>query len=263
MSKFSDAADNIIGGNSEGNFDTGLILSGGAARGFVHARVIKALEEKSIFADIISEVSAGSIVGSFYCDGFEPEVIFEIFKDNKVFKIVKLTLKNQGLLNINGLREILKKNLRTERLEDLKKPLIIAATNVEEAKTTYFTEGNLVDLVVASSSIPVLFSPAKIDGVTYVDGGVTNNFPLEPLEGKCKKLIGVHANPIGNYDPTRGILHMAINTVHISIASVVEEKRKKLDYFIEPEKLTNYTYYDIKRGREMFDIGYEKAMEVL
>jgi NTE family protein len=263
MSKYSDAIDTFTGSSSEVNYDTGLILSGGAARGFVHVGVLKALEEKSIVPDIISGVSAGSIVGSFYCDGFEPEEIFEIFRGSKVFNFVKLTLRNQGLLNINGLREILKKNLRTKRLEDLKKPLVITATNLEEATTTYFTKGDLVDLVVASSSIPVLFSPARIDGVTYVDGGVTNNFPLEPLEGKCKKLIGVHANPIGNYDPTRGILHMAINTFHISIASVVEEKRKKLDYFIEPEKLKNYTYYDVRRGREVFDIGYEKAMEVL
>lgn len=263
MRTSGDDADSSIEENTANNFDTGLILSGGAGRGFVHAGVLKAMEEKSIVPDIISGVSAGSIAGSFYCDGFEPEEILEIFKDSKVFKFVKLTIRNQGLLNINGLREILVRNLRTKRLEDLKKPLVIAATNLEKASTVYFTKGNLVDLVVASSSIPVLFSPAKIDGETYVDGGVTNNFPMEPLEGKCKKLIGVHANPTGNYDPNQGLLRMAINTFHMSIASVVEEKRKKLDYFIEPEKLRNYSYYDVKRGREIFDIGYEKAMEVL
>lgn len=215
MSKFSDAADNIIGGNSEGNFDTGLILSGGAARGFNHARVIKALEEKSIFPDIISGVSAGSIVGSFYCDGFEPEEIFEVFKDNKIFEFVKLTLRKQGLLNINGLRKILKKNLRAERIEDIKKPLIIAATNIEEATTTYFTKGNLVDLVVASSSIPVLFSPAKIEGVTYVDGGVTNNFPLEPLEGNtCPERTANHrTRPLRPGKPRRSPLPSACRSV--------------------------------------------------
>ncbi|MEX0986809.1 MAG: patatin-like phospholipase family protein [Bacteroidales bacterium] len=260
--KITSVVDKITGGSGK-KFDTGLVLSGGAARGFAHAGVIKALNEHSIEPDIVSGVSAGSIVGSFYCDGFEPEEIFEIFEKNKIFEFVKLIFKKHGLLNISGLKKVLKKNLRTERIENLPKPLVITATNIEEARTTYFTEGNLVDLVLASSSIPVLFSPAKINGLTYVDGGVTNNFPLEPLENKCKELIGVHVNPIGSYDPNRGLLHMALNAFHLSIASGIEFKREKLDYFIEPEKLIDFTYYDVKRGREMFDIGYAKAIEVL
>jgi len=254
--------DNIPGNDSGKKFGTGLVLSGGAARGFAHAGAIKALHEKSVRPDIVSGVSAGSIVGAFYCDGFEPEEIFEIFEKNKIFEFVKLILKKQGLLNISGLKEVLKKNLRTKRLENLEKPLIITATNIEEAKTRFFTEGDLVDLVIASSSIPVLFSPAIIDGVTYVDGGVTNNFPIEPLEGKCDKLIGIHVNPVGNYNPDKGIAHMAVNTFHLSIASGVDLKKKRLDLFIEPEKLRDYTYFDIKRSKEMFDIGYEKVMEV-
>jgi NTE family protein len=96
-----------------------------------------------------------------------------------------------------------------------------------------------------------------------VDGGVTNNFPLEPLDGQCKRLIGVHVNPVAPYDPKRGLRHIAINTFHMSIAAELEKKYEKLDYYIEPEKLSSFTYFDIKRAREMFDIGYEKAVQVL
>ena len=182
--------------NGGKKYSTGLVLSGGAARGFAHLGVIQALHERSIKPDIVSGVSAGSIVGSFYCDGFEPEEIFEIFRKNKIFKLVRLMFRRHGLLSISGLRKVLEKNLRTTRLEDLQKPLVITATNIENAKTSYFIEGNITDLVIASSSIPVLFNPPQIDGITYIDGGVTNNFPLEPLEKNCRHLIGVHVNPV-------------------------------------------------------------------
>jgi NTE family protein len=263
MEPLNEFIGNILGDKTAAPYETGLVLSGGAARGFAHAGVLKALKEKSIEPGIVSGVSAGSIVGSFYCDGFEAEEIYEIFEKNKIFNFVRLIFNKQGLLNINGLKKVLKKNLRTKRIEDLEKPFVITATNIEEAKTTYFTKGNLVDLVLASSSIPVLFEPAKIDGITYVDGGATNNFPLEPIEDICKKLIGVHVNPIGKYDPSKGIMHMAVNTFHIMIAAGLEEKKKRLNYFIEPDKLKDYSYYDVKKGREMFDIGYDEAMEVL
>ncbi len=244
-------------------YDTGLALSGGAARGFAHAGVLKALHEKDIYPDIVTGVSAGSIVGSFYCDGFEPEEIYEIFHSNKIYDIVKLRFNKQGLLNISGLRKLRENNLRTKKLEDLEKPFIITVTNLAEAKTEYMTQGNLVDLVVASSSIPVIFVPTEIDGVTYVDGGVTNNFPIEPLEGICKTLIGSHVNPVGSFDPGKGILHVAATTFHLSIAAGIYHKKKTLDYFIEPSKLSKYAYFDIKKGKEMFDIGYEEAKKVL
>jgi len=247
----------------DSKFDTGLVLSGGAARGFAHAGAIKALEENNINADIVSGVSAGSIVGSFYCDGFSPEEIYDIFLKNKVFEFVNLKLRKHGLLDISGLKKVLEKNLRTKNIENLPTPLIIAATNLEKGLTTYFSEGKLVDLVLASSSIPVLFNPTTIDNITYVDGGVTNNFPVEPLKDKCNKLIGIHVNPLGPFDKNRGLLHIAANAFHLAIASGIEEKKKLLDYFIEPSDLQSYTYYDVKHGKKMFQIGYKETAKII
>jgi NTE family protein len=243
-------------------YNTGLVLSGGAARGFAHGGAIKAMEELGKEADIVSGVSAGSIVGSFYCDGYSAEEILEIFIKNKVFELVKLKFYKQGLLSTSGLKNVLKNNLRTKRIEDLPKPLVITATNIEEGITTYFTEGDLVETVLASCSIPVLFIPTKINGVTFVDGGVTNNFPIEPLEGKCNEMIGVNVNSLGPFDPNKGVLHMALHTFHVSIASGIEIDKKKLDYFIDPKDLKEFTYYDIKHGKDMYDIGYKEAMKV-
>ncbi len=263
MSKIGTFFGRSSGKKGEQQYDTGLVLSGGAARGFAHAGVLKAMAERSMEPGIISGVSAGAIVGSFYCDGFEPEEMLEIFEKDKIFEFVRLKFRRHGLFSIEGLREVLKKNLRTHRLEDLRKPLVIAATNIEKGITTHFKEGNLADLVIASSSLPVIFNPARINGEYYVDGGVTNNFPIEPLENICKTLVGVHANPVGPYDPKKGILHIATNAFHLSIKSDIETKQHKLDYFIEPLKLREYGYFDVKRGREMFKIGYDEAVKVL
>ena len=263
MSRWTNLLDRISGKSQPEKFEIGLVLSGGAARGFAHAGVLKALAERDMKPGIISGVSAGSIVGSFYCDGYAPEEICEIFRKEKIFEFVKLKFRRHGLFSIEGLRDVLEKNLRTKRLEDLQKPLIITATNINRGVTVHFSEGNLAELVVASSSLPVIFNPAPIDGHHYVDGGVTNNFPIEPLQDICKTLVGVHANPVGPYDPKKGLLHIATNAFHLSIKSDIERKQGLLDHFIEPKKLMDYAYFDVRRGQEMFDIGYEEAVKVL
>jgi len=78
MSKIGTFFGRSSGKKGEQQYDTGLVLSGGAARGFAHAGVLKAMAERSMEPGIISGVSAGAIVGSFYCDGFEPEEMLEI-----------------------------------------------------------------------------------------------------------------------------------------------------------------------------------------
>lgn len=244
-------------------YDVGLVLSGGAARGFAHLGVFKALREYGIKPGIVSGVSAGSIAGSFLCDGFEPEEVLELFKDNKIFRFVRLEFNKQGLLNISGLRSLLKKTLRTKNIEDLPIPLIITAVNIKDGTIKYFDQGDLVNAVIASSSIPVIFKPINIDGENYIDGGVNNNFPVEPIQDLCKSIIGVHVNPIGKYNPKRGVLHLALRSFHLSISSELSSKRKLISHYIEPLGLRDFSYYDIEGKMKMFNLGYEEARKVL
>lgn len=141
--------------------------------------------------------------------------------------------------------------------------MIINATNISEGTTRYFTQGNLTEILIASSSIPIVFSPVNINGNFYVDGGVTNNFPVEPLKDICNEIIGVNVNPTGSFEVNEGIGKLAMHAFHLSIASGLDEKRKILKYFIEPAELKNYTYYDIKRGKEIYDIGYQTTIKVI
>ncbi len=244
-------------------YQTGIVLSGGAVRAFAHLGVLKALHEAGIRPDIISGVSAGSIVGAFYADGFEPEEILDIFEKKKFFELVGLVFKNQGLLDMSGLQKLLDTNLRAKNFDDLKKPLFVAATNFATGKAEYFSKGNLTQKLLASSSIPVLFNPQKIDGKTYVDGGLVNNLPLKPIHKKCKKIIGVNVNPLEQNTNLEGIPNIAIRSFHISIANSVYHKKELFDIFIEPTALKNYGYFNAKQSRDLFTIGYKSARKVL
>ncbi|MEA3318037.1 MAG: patatin-like phospholipase family protein, partial [Bacteroidota bacterium] len=238
-------------------YKCGIILSGGAARGFAHLGVLKALNENNIYPDVISGVSAGALVGAFYADGYSPDEIFEIFSKNSVFDFVKVAIPINGLLSSKDLNKVLRKNLRAEKFEDLKMSLTVAATNLNKGELKYFNSGELIQSLVASSSIPILFQATKIENELYVDGGVFDNLPIEPLENKCKKIIAVHINPIGYEDDINGIISVAARSFHLAVGAVVNNVKQNVDLFIEPDELKNYNLMSVKKAKEIFDIGYK------
>lgn len=242
---------------------TGIVLSGGAVRGFAHLGVLKALNEADIYPDIISGVSAGSIVGALYADGHNPEEILEIFEKEKFFNLIKFIFNNSGLLDISGLRKLMEKNLSAKKFEELKIPLVITATNIKEGSTEYFSDGSLVDKILASSSIPVIFKPTKIKGSVYVDGGLTNNLPIEPIEKKCENFIGVNVNPLEENPQLQGLKNIAVHAFHLGIAAHINGKKDKFDMYIEPQELRKFGYFNISDSRKIFDIGYKETQKVL
>lgn len=244
-------------------YKTGLVLSGGSARGFAHLGALKALEESGIFPDIISGTSAGAIVGAFYADGYKPEEILEILTHKKIFEYFRITLPKTGLFRVAGLIEILKKNLRSKTFDKLSIPLIVTVTNLSKGIPEYFHSGELVDILVASASIPVIIEARKINGDLYADGGVMDNLPVGPLLNKCRKMVGVHANPVIKMSNLKGLMHLAERSFHLAIATEVERKKSLFDYYIEPQKLGNYGLFDIRKGSEIFRIGYEATRKVL
>jgi NTE family protein len=244
-------------------YKIGLVLSGGAARGLAHAGVLQALHEEGLFPDVISGVSAGAIIGAFYGDGYKPLELLDLFLEKSMLSFVKPTLPKQGLFRMSGLEEVLEEHLVARTFSDLKIPLFITATDFQAGKSVYFSEGLLIPRIIASSSIPVLFVPVFINGKMYVDGGLLDNLPLEPIQNQCELLIGVHVNPIGHADKPEGIMRIAERSFHMAIASQIENKIPLFDIFIEPLELRDYGLMDLKKAREMFGIGYHEARRVL
>ena len=244
-------------------YKTGLVLSGGGARGFAHLGVIKALNEYGIFPDVVSGTSAGAIVGSLYADGYAPEEILKIMNLNGRLQYFSPTVPRGGLLQISGIEKILREKLRAKTFSDLKIPLYVSATDLNSGKAVYFSEGDLILPVMASASIPVLFKPVIIPGIQYVDGGVLDNLPLKPIEDQCRFLIGSFVNPTGGEENITSLIQIAMRTFLLSVSKELTEKSKMLDLLIAPPELKNYPILDPEKAQEVFMVGYNATKNKL
>jgi len=241
----------------------GLVLSGGAARGFAHVGVIKALNEYGIYPDVVSGVSAGAIAGVLYCDGYEPHEMLEIIKDRSLFRYISLAIPKNGLLSMDNMQKVLDEALRAKRFEDMKIPFYCNATNLNKGTAEYFHKGELLQKVMASATIPMLFKPVMMNGYTYVDGGVMDNFPVKPIWEKVDKIIGVHVNPTGEVKEAKGLIKIAERSFHLSVNSHIDQMADSCDMFIQPENLKKFGLLSVSDGKKIYEVGYEKAMEVL
>lgn len=242
------------------NYGFGYVLSGGGARGMAHLGAYKALLEAGIRPGIVSGTSAGAIAGAFIANKMEPDEIFEIFNKSKVYKFLHLAFSKKGITDMQVFQQILDKYLKIKKFEELEIPLIVCATDLNNARPVYFKTGDLVSAVIASSSVPVLFNPVEIDGVCYTDGGVMNNLPVEPIENLCHQLIGVNINPVIAQNNFKSVTDIAVRCFHLAVHTEIMKKAPKFDIYIEPQKLAPYTMADISKSREIFDIGYESAL---
>ena len=244
-------------------YNTGLVLSGGGARGFAHLGVLEALNEAGIYPDVLSGASAGALVGVLYSDGYTPREILKIMNATRLLHYMRPTVPRSGLLQISGISKILDGNLKARTFKDLKIPLFVSATDLNNAVPVYFSEGDLIERVIASASIPVLFNPVVIDNVNYVDGGVLDNLPLRPIEGKCRFTIGSFVNPVGKEEMISGLMQIAERTFMVSMSKEIGDKSKKFDLFIAPPELSKYKILDPEKSSELFDIGYNATKSKL
>ena len=240
----------------------GLALSGGGARGVAHLGILKALEEYNIGFCALSGTSAGAVVGALYSYGYTPDEILGIFKEIKAYKLLKPALSWRGILNMDVLYQYLKKYMPENTFKALKIPMHVAATDVRSGKTTYFNEGDdLVGALCASSCIPVLFDPVKYNDRLYIDGGILNNLPCEPLRDNCDVVIAAHSNPIDeDFDPKNARVVME-RALLLAISCNVYCRREQCDFFIEPLGLETYKVMDINSIDKIYNIGYEQAMK--
>jgi NTE family protein len=244
------------------NRKIGIVLAGGGARGFAHLGVLKALEEKGIKPDYISAVSAGSIVGAFIAAGKNPDQVMEIMQESDFFDYAKVLMPKNGLMSLENLHKNLKEQLEENTISELKIPLYIAASNLVTGKIKYFAEGDLCQIVQASSSIPILFSPVEIDGDLYVDGGLLDNLPVEPLKNKCDIIIAVNIMPIEETRDLNNLIEIAVRTFQLSVNRNQEETKKTVDFFIQPEGLEKYNILDTKHADTLFELGYKHTKKL-
>jgi NTE family protein len=244
-------------------YKVGFVLSGGGARGFAHLGFLEALNEAGIYPDVIAGTSAGALAGVLYADGYSPREILDLMNTSSRFDLMRPTFPREGLLQISGIMKILKANLRSKTFSDLKIPLIVTATDINNGRAVYFSEGDLIQTVIASSSIRVLFEPVKVGDILYVDGGVLDNFPVRPIENRCQIIIGSFVNQVGYVEKISGLISIAERTFMLSLSKEIYEKARKFDLFVAPAELRNYKILDTLKASELFNVGYEATREKL
>jgi NTE family protein len=157
----------------------GLALGGGAARGWAHVGVIRALEQAGIHPQIVCGTSIGALVGAAYAAGeldrFEKWLLGMRMSDVVGFMDVNL---GGGLLKGDRVMEFFRRNFVDRPIEGLSMPFAAVATALQTGAEVWLREGSTVAAVRASIALPALFTPVLRDGQFLVDGGLVNPVPV-------------------------------------------------------------------------------------
>ncbi len=236
----------------------GVTLSGGGARGIAHLGVLKALDEMGIKISMISGVSSGAIAGVFYAYGFTPDEILQLIKELSVFKVMRPVFGSVGLMHMEEIEKLYIKYLGAHAcFEDLKIPVVVGATEMNEGVNMYFSTGELIKPLMASSAVPILYKPIEFNGKLLNDGGLLNNLPVEQLHNNCDIKIGVHVNPINHQANITSLRGMVERTTLLAINNNVKLRLPLCDLLLEPQELRYYRLTNFRKADEIFQVGYE------
>ena len=246
-------------------YNIGLALSGGGARGFAHIGVLIALEKFDMRPNIISGVSAGSIVGSMYAAGLAPlEILKCLTEIHQLVKHPEISLPKEGIFKLNKFGNLLNEWLPIKKIEDTRIPLIICATDLDNGKPIGWTKGEIAERVMASCCIPIVFKPININGVNCVDGGVLRNLPAWAIRKKCRKLIGSNCSPIEkDYQYKPSLIDTAVRSFSLMAKSNTLQDILFCDHVIQSNEVSRYKMYDIAAMKNITIHGYNSACRVL
>ena len=240
-----------------------FVLSGGGCRGFAHLGVVKALQEHDIYPAEIAGTSAGSIAGAFLANGFTPDEVKDLFVNKLKPSMLTWNGFKMGLVSMNKIKDFIQKNLRYTNFEDLPIPFYATATNFIDGRQHIFHKGRIIDAIIAASSIPILFPPVFIDDIPFVDGGLSNNLPVEPFLHKMNEVISIYVNPISLFNPEETAVQLMDRTLHLIHREMIGRASAGSLLYIEPVELQKFGLFDIHKTPDIFEIGYSYTKELL
>jgi len=240
--------------------EIGLVLSGGGVRAIAHIGLIRVLLENNITPTVVSGTSAGALVSALYAAGYTPKEMLSFFEETPLLNFSLYALNKAGIMDSDKYALFFNKFFPDNSFECLKYPLTVTATNLITGQLDYFNQGELIKPLIASSALPPIFSPIEINGSLYSDGGVLNNFPIEPLL-KCHKIIGSFVNPLTVIDKSEinSSLKLLYRVYHIGLDANNLKKFDKCNYVFAPLELNEIGVLDSKGVKKAYDLGYELA----
>lgn len=241
----------------------GLALSGGGIRGVAHLGVIQALTDKGVEFSHISGTSAGAVAAAFFAAGYEPKETLKIIREAHLLRLLRPSIGSTGLLSIMHVEDLLKEYFPDNSFSKLKIPITVTAVDLGEGKLVYFNDGDLIKCLLASCCLPGVFRPIVINGHMFVDGGILNNFPVEPLVGDCDLIIGAVCNHLAPVTEIHSFGQMVDRAAMLAINASLESHKQLCDVVIEPHGLGSYGIFDTNYAEFIYMIGYEEALKAL
>ena len=213
-----------------------LVLGGGAAKGFAHIGVIKALESQGIRPDLIVGTSAGSVVGALYASGMSGFELQRLALDLKESSFSDWSLPDRGFMRGEALQEFINKTVQNRPLEKLSTPIGVVATDLQSGEPVVFQRGDTGMAVRASSAVPGLFQPVHINGHEYVDGGLASPLPVRTARRMGADLViasDISAKPaLGRVLDTVDVL---LQTFKIMGNAIANQERLDADVVVKPD----------------------------
>ena len=273
----------------------GLVLSGGGAKGFAHIGVLKVLEQAGIEISYIGGTSMGAIVGGLYASGYTATQIDSIFTDtdfdalladyiprsaknfygkrNDEMYAVSLPFQNfklgvpsaysKGLYNYNLLTKLTHDVRHISDFNKLPIPFLCIATDIESGEAVVLDKGYLPQAMLASAAFPSLFSPVEIDGRLLVDGGVTNNYPIDEVRKLgADFIIGVDVqDDLKKRKSLKDATRILVQISNMQMMQDMINKIARTDVYIKPD-ITEFSVISFDRGRSIIKKGEQAAMMV-
>jgi NTE family protein len=243
----------------------GLVLSGGGARGIAHVGVVDALRSHGIEPDFIAGSSSGALVGALAAAGHSAETMLEFFQKASPFRLSAVAVRKAGILDTEKVVESFREYFPEDTFEALPVRLFLTATDIINARATIFESGPLIPAILASCSMPMVFTPTEIDGRWYVDGGVINNFPIEPLRGRCDVVVGHYASPLRSVKrkDINGVLAVSERALEVGMHFASKQKFHECDVLLRCPELSQYGLFDTRHHREIFDAGKRTTLAAM
>jgi NTE family protein len=213
-----------------------LVLGGGAARGFAHVGVIKVLEANGIRPDIVVGVSAGSLVGALYAGGYGASDLERVALALDESVLGDWTLPDRGIFKGEALQDFVNRAVQYRPIEKLNRTFAVVATDLQSGERVVFRRGNTGMAVRASSSVPGIFQPVRIEGREYVDGGLTGPVPVRvarSLGADIVIAVDVSARP--KHGRTGDTLEVLLQTFTIMGQAIAAAELPEADVVIRPD----------------------------
>jgi NTE family protein len=158
----------------------GIALGGGAARGWSHIGVLRAIDDAGLAPDIIAGTSIGAVVGGCYVAGVldNLETFARSLTRRRVFGLLDINFSGSGLISGTRLSKLLNANLGDRRIEDLDRRFVCVATELATGHEIWMARGNMVEAIRASYALPGVFQPVRVGSRWLVDGALVNPIPV-------------------------------------------------------------------------------------